>query len=932
MRLVRAVLLSAIVLGGASAQSYTIQTVAGREWNMPATSASLSTVAGVATDSNGNVYMSLREHAVVVRLEPSGILTLVAGTGVPGYSGDNGPANLAELKSPTALAVDTAGAVYIVVSGRVRRVSHGVITTVAGADVPSSSQWFDIPPAGIAVDSAGNLYIAASNRIIKISEGVATTVAGPCCGPSSFGDNIPAAGADIHPNGIAVDGAGNLYIADGCYNIIRKVADGVLTTVAGTFSWGVSFACGTPLAGGPDGRATSVALDTPTSLALDSAGTLYFTEGRQHVAANALAGGRLRKLSNGSITTIAGGGVCPNPFTCAALSDNIPATSAVLNNPGSAAVDTAGNLYFPDGYGFVAGAGFALYDVVGRLRKVANGIITTVAGTPTASGEGSLATAAQLNLPAGIAFSTAGDLYIADSANNLVRQVAKGVITTVAGNRTESLYRPRGVAFDPARGLYVTDGASIFKVVNGTSSVLLSPNQLNATVASIALDSAGNLYIADTVGNRILEVSNAGITTVAGTGTFGFAGDNGPATNAQLAGPSGVALDRSGNLYITDLGNQRVRKITNGIITTIAGNGTTGSAGDNGPAIGAQLNLPPLGCVDILCDAQLPAGIAVDAAGAVYFADSGNHRVRKVFNGVITTVAGNGTPGFSGDTGLASNAQLNSPSGISIDTASGKLYISDSGNNRVRALVPSASPTAPVILLVANAFGENTTIAPNTWVEIKGTNLATPGDVRTWQGSDFVNNQLPTALDGVTVTMNGKDAYLYYISPGQINVLTPPDLSPGPVETIVTVLGVASAAYTTQAQPNAPAFFVFNGGPYVAAVHADSNLIGPPNLYPGSTTPAKPGEIILLFANGFGPTSPPVVKGSASQSAPLPVLPLVNIGGSPSTVQFAGLISPGLYQFNVVVPATTPDGDDEVTAFYNGATTQRGALLTVKRQ
>ena len=930
MHRLRVVVFSSLAWCAAVGQTYTIQTVAGRGWDMPAISSNLSTVSGLAADVKGNVYMSLREYAAVVRIDAAGQLMLIAGNGTPGYGGDNGPATLAQLRAPTALAVDTAGTVYIADSGVVRKVSNGVITTVTVAAIPSIVPGVGIDATGIAVDSAGNLYVAVNGRILEVSNGVATTVAGPCCGPSAFGDNIPALGANIQPIGIAVDGAGNLYIADNCSHRIRRVSNGVLTTVAGNGSVAASFSCPSPVMGGPDGGATSVPLDSLIGVAVDPFGNVYFTEGQLRLTGNGLAGGRVRKVSNGSLTTVAGGGLCAIPIGCSALSDNVSATSALLNSPNSVAIDSSGSVYIPDGYLLGVNSGFTIYNEIGRLRKVSGGVITTAAGTPGPSGEGGPATEAQLKLPAGIALDATGNLYLADSGNNLVREVSSGVITTVAGNRTNGLFRPRGVAFDPARGLYITDGFNILKEINGNSAVLVDGSQLRANIANIALDAAGNLYIADTTGNRILEVSNAGITTVAGNATFGFAGDNGPATDAQLAGPSGVALDRAGNLYTTDLGNQRIRKIANGVITTVAGNGATGYSGDNGPALSAQLNLSPVGCPNNRCDAQLPAGIAVDAAGNLYFADSGNHSVRKISNGVITTLAGNGTAGFGGDTGPSNTSLLNTPSGIAVDAA-GKVYIADSGNNRIRVLIPPApSGTVPVITLVANAFGESATIAPNTWVEIKGANLA-PGDARTWQGSDFVNSQLPTSLDGVSVAMNGKSAYLYYISSNQINVLTPPDLTPlGPVQVIVTVKGLASSAFASQAQPISPSFFVLKGGPYVTAIHTDASLIGPLSLYPGLTTPARPGEVIELYANGFGATSPPVVNGSTSQMGNLPTLPLVKIGGAAATVQFAGLVSPGLYQFNVVVPLSATTGDNALTAAYNGVNTLPGTLLTIQ--
>ena len=177
------------------------------------------------------------------------------------------------------------------------------------------------------------------------------------------------------------------------------------------------------------------------------------------------------------------------------------------------------------------------------------------------------------------------------------------------------------------------------------------------------------------------------------------------------------------------------------------------------------------------------------------------------------------------------------------------------------------STTGPEIAEVANAEGENPTIAPNTWLEIKGVNLAPAGDSRIWQSSDFVGNQMPTTLDKVSVTVNGKNAYVYYISPTQINVLTPPDAMNGPVQVVVTNNGVATASFSAQAKSISPSFFVFNGGPYVAAEHLNGTLVGPPALYPGSTTQAKPGETIVLYANGFGTTSLPVVSGSSCSPA-----------------------------------------------------------------
>jgi uncharacterized protein (TIGR03437 family) len=238
------------------------------------------------------------------------------------------------------------------------------------------------------------------------------------------------------------------------------------------------------------------------------------------------------------------------------------------------------------------------------------------------------------------------------------------------------------------------------------------------------------------------------------------------------------------------------------------------------------------------------------------------------------------------------------------------------------------APT-PVITKVANAEGETPTIAPNTWVEIKGVNLG-PANSRIWQGSDFVNNLLPIELDNVSVSINGKSTFVYYISATQINALTPPDLALGPAQVQVKYNGAASPVFAVQAQPLSTSFFVFNGGPYVAATHLDGSYIGPPSLFPRITTPAKPGETIVLYANGFGPTSEAVASGSEVQSGILSLLPVVKVGGIAANVSFAGLVAVGQYQFNVDIPSAVPDGNATITATYNGSTTQAGTLITIQ--
>jgi sugar lactone lactonase YvrE len=332
------------------------------------------------------------------------------------------------------------------------------------------------------------------------------------------------------------------------------------------------------------------------------------------------------------ITTVAGNGI--NGFG----GDNGPAIDAQLNLGNDIAVDSDGNLYIPD-----AGNNC--------VRKVSNGVITTIAGNgsqyPDFRGDNGPALGAKLNHPYAVALDSAGNLYIADSGNFRIRKVSNGIITTVAGNGTESFGGD--------------DGPAVSAQLNRPSAV--------------AVDGAGNVYIADTSNNRVRKVSGGVITTVAGTLIGSYSGDNGPARSAHLYYPSGVAVDTAGNLYIADQGNYRIRKVTNGVIKTVAGGGA--QLGDNVPATSAQL---------------VPSGVAVDTAGNLYITDIYYNRVRKVSNGVITTIAGNGTAGFSGDGGPAMDAQLNAPGGVAVDSA-GNVYIADTRNGRVRMISDGAITT-----------------------------------------------------------------------------------------------------------------------------------------------------------------------------------------------------------------------------------------------
>jgi uncharacterized protein (TIGR03437 family) len=348
---------------------------------------------------------------------------------------------------------------------------------------------------------------------------------------------------------------------------------------------------------------------------------------------------------------------------------------------------------------------------------------------------------------------------------------------------------------------------------------------------------------------------------------------------------------------------------------------------------------------------QAVAVIALDSSSDVYIAANAsgagdlplNNSFQSYAGGVayVTELSSNGSQVLFG-TFYGGNDNV-FPTGMVVDAA-GNIYLAGytAGNlPLVNALQSNnygggfaegffAKIGAPSITLVANAEGDGPTIAPNTWVEIKGTSLGPVGDTRIWLASDFVNSQMPTQLDGISVKMNGENAYVYYISPIQVNVLTPSDLKSGPVQVEVISGGTTSAAFTAQGQPLSPSFFVFAGG-YVIGSHLNGSILGPTSLYPGSSTPAQPGELVVLYANGFGPTSTPVVPGSSVQSGMLPAQPSVQIGGINAAVQFAGLVAPGEYQFNVYVPASAPNGDNPIVVQYGGLSTQAGVLLTVQQ-
>ena len=764
--------------------SYRIDTFAGSRDvrdNGPATAARLNRPRGVAVDGAGNLYIADRYNHRIRKVDSTGVITTIAGTGEFGAGGDGGPATQAQLAFPTNVAVDGAGNLYIADASnhRIRRVDpSGSITTIAGTgergfagDGGPATQAQLAFPTDVAVDGAGNLYIAdaGNHRIRRVDpSGSITTIAGT--GERGFaGDGGPATQARLYdPSGVAVDRAGNLYIADSGNHRIRRVSQsGTITTIAGTGERGF---------GGDGGPAVEAQLYYPRGVAVGQMGDLYIADISNH---------RIRRVGrSGTITTFAG--TRARGFS----GDGGPATQARLYHPSGVAVGQLGDLYIADISNH-------------RIRKVdSTGVITTIAGTGE-FGDGGPATQALLYYPVGVAVGQFGDdVYIADTSNHRIRRVdPSGTITTFAGTGERGccldgapptqalLYHPDGVAVDVGGtgDVYIADtfnhrirrvegsrGLPLATITTfaGTGEFGDGGDGGPATQArlyypggvAVAVE-PGNLYIADIRNHRIRKVDSLGvITTIAGTGESGFGGDGGPATQAQLRYPRGVALywelygrwaGREGerNLYIADSGNHRIRRVDpSGTITTFAGTGESGFGGDGGPAVEAQLNNP--------------AGVAVDRAGYVYIADSGNHRIRRVdLSGTITTLAGTGASGFSGDGGPAVEAQLYDPSGVAVDGA-GNIYIADTGNHLVRKLTPGGgstppNPTGPAVTLPGKPPAPTVSAAtPNSltveWMEPENTGPAiTDYDVQYREGGSGGFTDAQHEGTALTATLTG---------------------------------------------------------------------------------------------------------------------------------------------------------------------------------
>ncbi len=681
-----AVVAGALVLPHLEAQSGpptgTITTILGGgalRNGSPAAQVAISSPFGVAVDSQDNIYICDNYYHRIYKVAAGTTLfTTVAGSGVPGFSGDKGPATSAAFNYPYGVAVDSSGKIYIADAdnNRVRRVdqSTGVINTLTGTSTPGYNG-DGIPaagaeiykPHGVGVDAAGNVYIADSgnNRVRVVNLGTKPLMLYPqsstpitvnpgniatACGNGTggfTGDGGPAIACNLNmPWGVGFDRLGNMFVADYYNQRVRMVnaATGIITTVAGT---------GVVGSNGDGGLATAAAISFPCSVAFDSGNNLFI--GQEQIST-------IRKVSASTqiISTVAGKG----GFGC--NGDGGPAINAQLSSPTGVCIDSMDNLYAAD-----------YNNARVRLITASTQVITTYTGS-TNVGNGGPALQALLNEPCGFSIGAQNQLILADEDTNEVR---------------------------------LLDTNQMVRLIAGTGFAGYNGDGIAATTAQLNLpsdaqhDAQGNLYICDRLNARIrrVDAKTGLISTVAGNGISGYGGDGGPATSAELNTPRAIILDALGNLYISELNGLRVRyvnlgttpavlyagsanqlTIQPGVIITVAGNGKDGSTGDGGPAVNCTLNEP--------------RGVTTDSLGNVYITEGGRDpqnlpgpgilpdcKVRKIdaTTGIITTVAGTDTPGYNGDGIPATQAELNGPRNVAVDRF-GNIYIADSLNNRIR--------------------------------------------------------------------------------------------------------------------------------------------------------------------------------------------------------------------------------------------------------
>ena len=625
------------------------------------TSAQFDNPFGVAVDGAGNVYVADYNNHSIRKITTSGVVSTLAGSGTSGYA--DGTGTSAQFNSPIGVAVDGAGNVYVADENnhRIRKITtSGVVSTLAGStsgytDGTGTSAQFKYPN-GVAVDGAGNVYVAdlSNHRIRKITaSGVVSTLAGSASG---YADGTGTSAQFSYPTGVAVDGAGNVYVADRNNHGIRKItASGVVSTLAGGAK-----------AGYTDGTGTSAKFKYPSGVAVDGAGNVYVGDYFNHrirkitlsagsaettetITANVCdsytsPSGKTWTTSNTYSDTIANTAGCDSVITVNLTVRNKTTETITANVCDTYTSPSGRHTWFETGIykDTIPNAAGCDSILTINLTVIATPIVTvsTLAGSTYGYTDGT-GTSAKFDSPSGVAVDGAGNVYVADQANHRIRKITtSGVVSTLAGSGTPGY----------------TDGT-------GTSAKFSSPT-------GVAVDGAGNVYVADLSNHRIRKITALGVvSTLAGSGASGYT--DGTGTSAKFSYPNGVAVDGAGNVYVADYFNHRIRKITtSGVVSTLAG---SASGYADGTGTSAQFSYP--------------TGVAVDGAGNVYVADYNNHRIRKITtSGVVSTLAGSGTPGYTDGTGTS--AKFSSPTGVAVDGA-GNVYVADYNNHRIRKITAS---------------------------------------------------------------------------------------------------------------------------------------------------------------------------------------------------------------------------------------------------
>ena len=655
----------AILCGAAAlqvrAENYTITTFAGPV-EIPGAIDGTGSAArfyypnGVAVDSSGNVYVADTDNHIIRKITAAGVVSTLAGTA--GSSGNtDGTGSAARFDHPYEVTVDSSVNVYVAdtYNHTIRKITEaGEVTTLAGiagssgsADGTGSAARFN-RPHGVAVDSSGNVYVADTynHTIRKITvAGEVTTLAG-IAGSSGSADGIGSAARFYYPNGVAVDSSGNAYVADSFNNIRKITAIGVVTTLAGTAG----------SSGSSDGTGSAARFQYPNGVAVDSSGNVYVADTLNH---------SIRKITAGGVvTTLAG---------AAFFYGNADGAGSVarFSYPNGVAVDSSGNVYVADTLNHT-------------IRKItAGGVVTTLAGTAVSIGSADgTGHAARFSSPNGVAVDSSGNIYVADTYDSKIRKITALRVVTTLGGSAAQFSNPRGVAVDSFGNVYVaaTDSSIIRKItidgvvttLAGTAGSIGNADGVGNAARfdyprGVAVDSSGNVYVADTGNSTIRKITAAGVvTTLAGTaGSIGNADGTGAA--ARFDHPQGVAVDSSANVYVADTSNHTIRKITAlGVVTTLAGNAVS-----------------------------YPSGVAVDSFGNVYVADTGNHTIRKITTaGVVTTLAGSDNDYGNAD-GTGSAAQFNYPRGVAVDRF-GNVYVADTNNSSIRKGRPALSDIATI--------------------------------------------------------------------------------------------------------------------------------------------------------------------------------------------------------------------------------------------